>query len=725
MSSRLMRCIALFLIAFLFGSLTFGFQAMSLSATGSISPELNFLLKRTQALSQSHLSISDAIQISGGVIQTASGFSDPDPMMSVLIRTNSVIALRQRGVHINSVAGDVVTARVTLSQLGQMKQWPEVIYVENSNLLELTAQPVDVGVMPELNKSVMALAAHRWHNRGIKGEDVVIGIVDTGVDWTHLDFRVDRDGDGVEEGSRIRAIWDQTNPGDHPDGFSYGDSFSRTLIEQAIATDDASLVPQVDANPSSPSHGTLALSIAGGDGSSSNMRLIGMAPKADLVMVKSPLTVNTVLDGVKYIFDVAGEEPAVASLSLGGHVGAHDGSSNFERALDALAQDPGRVIVVSAGNDGDENIHVNGTLAATGKVSFTFDIPASLDRSRYSFDFWYEGLNSAVLGDESIEVRVIGPSGDPLGSVEHGEVADTTIADGGVFVDNVSQGANPNNGLNEILITVYDQILGSSKPLQAGRWTIEFKAPGLGLNYHGWSLDLPFTSFNANNESTVRVPATGKNVIAVGAYVTRNEWPSLNGRLERFHEDNASGQIAAFSSLGPTLDGRIKPDLTAPGSMIAGAMSKDAFLLVDVSRILPDEQHMVNRGTSFAAPHVSGAVALLLQTDPMLRTQDVLQMLTDHAIRDTQTGFFNSNIWGNGRLNLDFDKVQTVPSSEPFAELDADGNGFLGDQEILTAIQIWVSGGAGSNVIDLEIDDSVIIWLIEIWIRELPLDEVE
>ncbi len=717
MSSRLIRCVALFLITFLFGALTFGAQAVSLSATGAISPELNFLLKRTQALSQSNLSTSDAIQISGGVVQTASGFNDPNPMMSVLIRTDSVIALRQRGVQISSVMGDVVSASATLNQLREMKRWPEVIYVENSNLLELTAQPV--GVAPELNKSVMDFGAHRWHNRGIKGEDVVIGIVDTGVDWTHLDFRVDRDGDGIEEGSRIQAIWDQTNPGDRPDGFSYGAAFTRAQIEEALALDDASLVPQVDANPSSPSHGTQALSIAGGDGSSSDMRLIGVAPKADLVMVKSPLTVNAVLDGVKYIFDVAGEKPAVASLSLGGHAGAHDGSSNFERALDALAQGPGRVIVVSAGNDGDENIHVNGMLAATGKATFTFDIPASVDRSRYSFDFWYE-----PLGNDPIEVRVIGPSGDPLGPVVDGEVADTTIADGGVFVDNVSQGPNPNNGINEVLITVYDQILGARNPLRPGRWTIELKAPRIGVDYHGWSLDLPFSSSNGNNESTVRVPATAKNVIAVGAYVTRNEWPSLNGRLERFLEDNPAGQIAAFSSLGPTRDGRIKPDLTAPGSMIAGAMSKDSFLLVDVSRILPDEQHMVNRGTSFAAPHVSGAVALLLQTDPMLKAQDVLQLLTDHASRDTQTGFFNSNIWGNGRLNLDFDKQQTVPSTDPLMALDTDENGFLGDREILTAIQLWVSGGVVPNVVDLEINDIVILWLIEIWIRELPLGEV-
>lgn len=718
MSRCVIRCTTFLLVTLLFGVFTIGSQASPQPEFAILSPELNFLLKRTQALTHSSLPLSDVVQLSGGVPQSAFGFDD-EPLVGVLIRTHSVTALRQRGLKLNTVAGDIVSARVTLSQLRSIQQWPEVIYVEGTSQLELTSQPMDV-LMPDINKSLEAIGARRMHQRGITGKGVVVGIVDTGVDYMHPDFRVDKDGDGVEESTRILGIWDQTTPGNRPMNFNYGVEYTREEIKAALL--DPSLVPHVDANPSSPSHGTQALGIAAGDGSASDKRFVGVAPDADLVVVKSPLIGDTVLDGVQYIFNMADEKPAVVSLSLGGHVGAHDGTSNLERAFDELTEDRGRVIVVSAGNDGDENIHVNGALAATAKVSFTFDIP-SASRSRYSFDFWYESNNPAQ-GVDPIEVRVIGPGGDPTGSVLTGELYDESIADGGVFIDNASQGPNPNNNRNQLMITVYDQILGSQNPLQPGRWTIELKAPGIGVNYHGWSLNLPFSSSNANNRSTVRVPATGNSIIAVGAYVTRNEWPSLTGGLEQFHDDNATGEIAAFSSLGPTLDGRIKPDLTAPGSMIVGPLSKDSFLLVSVERILPDEMYMVNRGTSFAAPHVSGAAALLLQMDRSMSAQEVLDELTTHASRDTKTGFFNTNIWGNGRLNLDFNQPPTVPSTDLADALDADGNGLLGDQEILTAIQFWISGDAAANELGVEISDGIILMLIEAWIREVPLAEI-
>lgn len=682
--------------------------------TAKLAPDLTFLLQRSVHIQQEGQLDLDLFE---GFDQTAFESLAERPSTGVLIRTRSVDALRQRGIEIHTVLGDIVTARISLEQLAALAAWPEVLYVEGAGGLSWMQEPV-ASFLPELDQSVRQSGASRLHGQGITGKGVVIGVVDTGVDWQHLDFRIDRDGDGFEEGSRLLGIWDQTVPGNRPSGFGYGVEYAQTEIEQALATNDSSLIKHFDANPNAPSHGSHALGIVGGDGSSSSLRLVGMAPGAELIMVKSPLNAAAVIDGVNYIFNVAGDRPAVANLSLGGHLGAHDGTSNFERALDALAQGPGRVIVVSAGNDGDDLIHVGGELAATATVSFTFDLLGPLEKSRFSFDFWYDA-------NDPIEVRVIGPNGEVLGPVTTGTSADESLPMGGVFVDNAQNGPNPNNGLNELLINVYGKLLGAKHPLQPGRWIIELHAPRLGTRFDGWALDTPFTSSNANNHSTVTIPATARKIISVGAYVSRTTWLGFDNARHAFTDDNALGQIAAFSSLGPTRDGRVKPDLVAPGSMIAATLASASLNLVKFSNILSDGLHYVNRGTSFSAPHVSGAAALLLQLHPEWTAVQVLRQLKQMALLDEFTGFVANNVWGSGKLGLD---LEASPAANPFLAvanaLDADGDDFIGDEEIVLAVQFWITGDTLPSADDQPITDSIIQWLIGIWIQEMQLNNV-
>jgi len=677
-----------------------------------LAPNLAFVLERSAQAQRAGtaLKLDDVLGLAPTATRAANAAS-----LGVLVRTRDPEALRQRGVIVRSVLGDVVTARVSLAQLASMPSWPEVIYVEGAEQLTLSSKQATLlePIAPDLSQSVPLSGAVGLHNRGITGKGVVVGVIDTGVDWTHLDFRQDRDGDGFEEGSRLLSIWDQTVPGNHPEGFAYGSQYTQEQIEQAIAQQDDDLVREFDANPNAPSHGTHALGIAGGDGSSSNLNLVGMAPGAELIMVKSPITADTVLDGVNYIFNQAGSRPAVANLSLGSHLGAHDGSSNFERALDALAQGPGRVIVVAAGNQGDDQIHVGGALPATAKVSFTFDLEEPVELSHVAFDFWYTDA-------DPIEVRVVGPDGDVLGPVATGALEDASLGSGGVFVDNAHAGVNPNNGLNELFIKVYGQLLGAKNPLQAGRWTIELRAPRLGTRYNGWALNVPFSSPNANNRSTVSIPATARGVIAVGAYVSRTTWTDIDLKLERFEADNALGQIAAFSSLGPTLDGRTKPDLVAPGSLIASALARSSLPLVIHERILFDGAHYLNRGTSFAAPHVAGAAALLLQIDPTLDAKQVLEQLQQHARRDGFTGFASNNTWGSGKLNLNF-SASSDPATPIVRAVDSDQNGLIDDVEILRAIRFWISGESPSPNGVVRITDAVVLWLIGVWVEQTPL----
>lgn len=678
-------------------------------AGASLSPELSFLLTRVAGTQ----SAVDLAQLQGVFVGSAASAAEAE--IGVLIRTRSVAGLRVRGIAVNSALGDVVTARVSFEQLRVMSGWPEVIYVEGPGMLSLTDESAQSTLLPELSDSVEAIGVGKMHAQGITGKGVVVGAVDTGVDWTHRDFRSDHNGDGFEESTRLLGIWDQTHPGDHPVGFGYGVEYARANIDQALAANDESLIQQVDANPTTPSHGTHALGIMGGDGSSSSLRLAGVAPDADLIAVKSPLTFDAVVDGVQYIFNTAGNRPAVASLSLGSHLGAHDGTSNFERALDVLARAPGRVIVVAAGNEGDDRIHASMTVPAISKASVTFELPSAMEKSRFSFDFWYDGK-------DPIYIKVTGPSGQPVGDVPTGELLDELGPDGGVFIDNAHGGPNPNNGLHEALITVYGPLLGADRPLQPGRWTIAFHAPRFGAHVDGWALDVPFSSANTDNRSTVRLPATAQGVIAVGAYVSSTKWLSLGGGLMTYEEDGPIGRIAGFSSLGPTRDGRIKPDLVAPGSMVASSLSRFSRDLVDPTWVMSDGVHTVNRGTSFAAPHVSGAAALLLQMNPTLSTAQVLQLLAQHTLRDEFTSFVANPVWGFGKLNLDFARAMPPPSASHIQALDENGNNLLDDREILAAIQLWIMGDTPSGGVEFEVNDALILWLIELWVQQAPLD---
>jgi subtilisin family serine protease len=673
----------------------------------TLSPEINFLLSR-------HAQAPQTVFGPQGILsQTQTSIALQT--VGVIIRTHSVDALRSRGIAINSVMGDVVTAKVSLSKLEQMAHWPEVIYVEGPGVLSPASEPVEVS-MPQLVRSVPLTGALEWHEAGIDGTGVVIGVVDTGVDWTHMDFRTSRDFEFYEESTRLLGVWDQTHIGERPQGFSYGVEYTRTAIDMALGSEDYERIPLFDANPNAPSHGTQALGIVGSDGSSSELGIVGMAPGADLIAVKSPLTFDTVLDGVNYIFNKAGGRPAVASLSLGSHLGAHDGTSNFERALDKLANKPGHVVVVSAGNEGDEDIHIGGSLSSTESIMFTFDIPSNPDFSRYSFNFWYSHHPDAPL-----EVRVIGPGGQGVSSVTTGQLHDESTPVGGVFVDNASNGTNPNNGDNELLITVYGRLLGAKEELASGRWMIELRAPRLGLSFDGWALNTEFTSSNADNDSTVRIPATAHRVIAVGAYVSRTQWVSLNDGLQVFGLDNDIGEIAEFSSRGPTRDGRIKPELVAPGSMIASSLSKDSVKLLPRSYIMNDGVHAVNRGTSFAAPHVAGAAALLLQENPSLNTAGVLRRLKNNALQDNFTGFSDSNIFGHGKLDLNFDKPSTSPILSILSVLDENQNAMLDDPEIVGAVQSWITGGVLTGDEGMVITDEIIVWLIQLWIEQTDL----
>ena len=577
--------------------------------------------------------------------RTPAGFTQGMDRIGVLISLKgSAISLRSMGIEAGERQGDVVTARLTAQQLEAVSRMPQVAYVEASHRLALS-----------LDESVPSVKGDVLHEQDpiATGRGVFLGSVDTGIDWTHLDFRLDRDGNGSEEGSRIAFLWDQNerDPVGHRTGVPYGAEYTRQDIEYDLAIGagfDEGRVRERDEN----GHGTHVMGIQGGDGSASDGGYVGMAPQATLGMVNTTFSSGDIVDGVAYLFDRGSElsMPTVVNLSLGGHFGPHDGTSAFERALESMVG-PGRIIVNSAGNEGNDAVHVSGDLRDDAyTVTFTAAAEVAV------LNFWYEGLAQLTL---ELDTPGSGSASQRL-SAARGEVVEFQLNDSVITIDNASQGLYPFNGDNNLLVVLENVAVDSE-------WTLTLRRASGPGRFDGWvGLGSMGAFSDSDLSTTISEPGNAPHLITVGAYTSKARWPSIVGRSYGFAGTGLVGDLAGFSSRGPTRDGRQKPDLTAPGTAVVSALAAESELSTVLPLVSPDGVHAVLQGTSMAAPHVSGVIALMLQADPSLDGKRALARLRGTANSDEFTGILPNERWGFGKLNS-LDGVDTLGLSMPFA----------------------------------------------------------
>ena len=539
------------------------------------------------------------------------------------------------GLRVLGSTGTILGMDVTAPELMRLLEEKDVVYVEPA-----------WKTTPHLDASIPAVGADEVHGLrpAVLGEGVIVGAVDTGIDYSHLDFRYDSNGDGFEESSRILAIWDQT--------FGvFGVRYLQEEIEGDLAEGygaDAGSVRQADDD----GHGSHVMSIAAGDGSSSEYGFVGVAPKASLVMVKTTFYTSDILRGVEYVFDVADSLglPAVVNLSLGGHEGPHDGTSLFEQGLDELAEGAGRAIVVSAGNEGDLEIHASATL---NRGSMSYEIQPS--NSQVELSIWYPG-------DSRFTVTITPPGEPPIAVPWGTETGVIATPAGAVRVDNAWGGENPNNGDNEAFVRLYG-LTGFA------HWQIAVSDTSGGGRFDVWVTSGTAALVGGNSTSTIDEPGNADNVITVGAYTTKATWPSQSGEQD-YTSQYTVGTLASFSSRGPTRDGRVKPELAAPGAWICAALSEDAGW--QSTFVHPDGVHTMELGTSMAAPHVSGAIALMLSVDPDLTTTQIRSTLTSTAVQDGRTGSVPNPRWGWGKLDVAAavqEIIQSGPEPPPETEI--------------------------------------------------------
>ena len=562
--------------------------------------------------------------------------------------------LEALGVQVRTALPGIYTAFIPGDVIEQVAALPDVISIRGAVQL---AENLNVSV-PYTGASLLRGPGPTF--TGINGAGVVIGDVDSGLSWGHDDFK---DATGL---SRVLNIWDQTVTGTPPSGYSYGREWTKAQIDALSCT-------ETDTN----GHGTHVMGIAAGDGSQTGgtygvpaFTYTGMAPMADIIEVKSTYTDTQILDGVAYVFGQASAlgKNAVCNISLGGQSGPHDGTSPLESGL-TLLTGAGRIICNSAGNDrgtgaaGSPYIHARMFAPILGDsakltIAGASSNPPAGSAASVAIDGYYEAA-------DNISIRIRTPNNTFIGPITLGNANGTypgTVYTGvgRVYIENGL--STTSTGKKEIY---FEMSRTSSANTPNGTWTFYFTPVVLGgggrvdmWRYYTYTTTIAsgttFTLKNTN-ENTVSEPANAEGSITVAAWESKNNWIDCGGRSIGYSAAPAIGAICDFSSQGPTVDGRQKPDIAAPGMGIGSARSLNVTYScgTSASAYLNDGgYHVINQGTSMAAPHVSGACALLMEKYGALTPAQLKTYLAAHALLDAYTGAVWNNDFGNGKLYL-------------------------------------------------------------------------
>ncbi|MGA7162001.1 MAG: S8 family peptidase [Bacteroidota bacterium] len=578
-------------------------------------------------------------------------------LFDVIVYASSPEEARGLGVTPNSVLSKFFTAQVTAKQLVALSNAASVNFIKAPHLRHIT-----------LDKSTVDMNVDKVHAGAVggtpyKGYGVIVGIFDTGIDWHHLDFRSSSD----TTKSRILYLWDQTDSssGFNPSGYSYGVEYTQSQINAELGSSPPGFVKEKDL----VGHGTHVAGIAAGNGASSGGVYTGVAPEADLIIVngyENGFSSSHIIDGMTYIKSkaLALGKPFVINLSLGGQDGAHDGSEDDEVAMDEIVSgNSGCEVVVAAGNSGGGAIHVDGSVALNQTQTYAFTIPAytpagGIEGDIVVLSMWYQG------GD-NLTVKVTSPDNNIVGS-SYLQDNNSSTADGYIEADNASHGLNASDDMNDCEIILTDYPSATPVP-KAGTWTVSITGT---LITEGGAFDIwiaeasmsPVVFTNPTYTKLLTMPGTTKQGITVGSYETKYEWTAIGGPFQYSNGDNV-GNYSTFSSVGPTRDGREKPNISAPGQAIASAYSSTSPF--NTQEVLPGEKYVIDQGTSMAAPHVTGMVALMLQANPTATASSLTSAINSSGRKDAFTGSGGwSPQWGNGKADA-VAAIETLTVANP------------------------------------------------------------
>lgn len=562
------------------------------------------------------------------------------------------------GAYFPTLAGNIATVRIPLISYLSFTKLKGIDYIE---IQQLSA--------PTLDSARSVTGADNVINgldlpKQYKGEGVVIGVIDAGFDYTHPAFY-----DSESKTLKIKRVWEQSGTANPPENFKYGREL-KTPEEIISAGKDIENF----------SHGTHVAGITVGDKVPEADQYYGIAPKAELVIValKPPSQEqwkNTggsdIIDGINYIFQYAKSvnKPAVVNLSWGGQIGPHDGTSLFSQAVDALTG-AGKIFVTSAGNNGSSYLHINKTFNLDNQIMLAYlksTYNANDAKNGVWFDTWGEKdkpytLQLSVIDPSTdtafFESNIISCAKDTSANYIYKVGNDSCVM--GIYSKKSSFNGKPNifvdvENSKPFVYKVY--INASEGTVNMWNWYL--------VDYYGITRNFTteYSSYatKGDKNTTISDFASTKSSIAVGALVSKRTFTNLNGTFSSL--TGSEKDIAFFSSLGPSTDNRVKPDICAPGMCLISAVNSFDNNYAPKGSNYRDVTNKVNyngkdyyyaqmSGTSMSSPVVSGAVALMLSIKPDLTPAQVQELLKRNAKKDKYTGELPNMTWGYGKLNI-------------------------------------------------------------------------
>ena len=574
----------------------------------------------------------------------------------------------------------VYAITIPVDAVGDISQIASVSRIEPGKMIKAKLDVSKKAINADSVKENKGLTA----NGLLAGDGVVVGVVDTGLDLTHPDFF-------DEKGSRILYYWDMSvnDATSYPtaEGYKYGKEYTKAKID----ADTASL-SQTDP----VGHGTHVAGTAAGSGTV-NSAYRGVAYKANIIGVKcisddqsEGMTDENIIAGCEYIIKKAKAlgEPCVINLSLGENFfSASDGTDLSSVALNE-ASGPGVIFSVSAGNEGMYPVHEGIDMTAGTKYTFPIlamdvsDYIGSYGRNNsYSIaNIWYDkdGLDSLVLGIYSFNYQTMSVSltatkslpidGSSLESVQINNNSGETVG----YLTAASVTEDKSNGDANLMMYIGD---GGQRNIQINGqlWTISaYPKKDARLDLWGGiaitktmlqQYQMYSSVFNnmenvvyCDGKQTLASPGLADSAICVGSFNTKTSYTNYkNSVYSSTDEGEVLNGISVFSSIGPRRDGVMKPDILAPGSLIIAPMSKtisSSNLKAMDDYILANKKYIGMEGTSMAAPHVTGSVALLLEIDPTLTAYQIQQILHRTAKVDSFTGECPNISAGWGKIDV-------------------------------------------------------------------------
>lgn len=556
---------------------------------------------------------------------------------------------------------DIYILSIPLNQLAGLSNEKNVLRIEagNGNRIQMDTTAILVNALPVYSGQDLPQA--------YTGKGVVVGIQDIGFDLTHPTFYSTNMKD-----YRIKALWDQlskdTIGSTLPVGCDYRDASNLLQIGHSL-------------DGFTQTHGTHTAGIAAGSGSEGNNIVSlyrGIAYDADIVLVANATgnnidlidkkdyykyTYATDALGFKYIFDYADSQgkPCVINFSEGGHQDFHGYDQLYYEMLDKMTG-PGHIIVASAGNDADWINYVH-------KPKGIPNIESLLWGNRESAYF-------TTKTDKPFVFRMKVAANTSTAQIVEIPMEQVLACKDSLLIDSIKIG----NQMYKWRILAYPSSYNSTDVIYDIRLesnpnlgydisvSIELASSEATIDLYRIRGFLPPRDQNpmlkmGDNSYSINSPSSAPSVISVGATAYRRGFLNYLGEWKEY-DKGTDGRRTSFSGVGPTIDGRIKPDVMAPGQNIISAYSS-YFIMNPKNAGAPlasDVRHFqyngrtyawnANGGTSMSSPVVAGAIALWLQAYPRLTPQDCLEVFRKTCTQYDTSLSYPNNWYGYGEINI-------------------------------------------------------------------------